>query len=287
MHDLFGLAFARLDRAEAKRREFGEVWAEYISVHPWDIDVRAAGPCAFEILAVVREPAPAELSLVFSEWLASIRSALDNGVYAWVVAATGQNPPPHADRVQYPICSTPQEFRSQAKRLTGVPNEILGKIELAQPYQSPYGPESNLFYWVHELARTDRHRTPHVGLGRVEEHRIRLSVPKGVRAHFDDAVQPYREIEGELVLGRFTTSRQISRFEVVADLTGVGVGPEVRGWADFKMAGKRQTLWDRMVYTEIFTHNNLENMALFSGAIPPGGFVTISPRDPGDGGTRQ
>jgi len=277
MQDLFSFAFARLDRAEAKRREFGEAWGKYISVHPWDIDVRAVERCEFEILAVVREPAPVELSLIFSEWLASIRAALDNGLYAWVAAATGQDPPPQAERIQYPICSTPQEFRKQAKRLSGVPKEILEKIERAQPYQSPYGPESNLFYWIHELARTDRHRTPHVGLGRVDEHRIRLGVPTGVTAVFDDDVQPYSEIEGELVVARFSTSRPISRYDVVADLTGVGIGPEIRGWAGFNMDGKRQTLWDRFVYTEIFTRNNLESMALFSGVVPPDGFKTLKP----------
>ena len=32
-----------------------------------------------------------------------------------------------------------------------------------------------------------------------------------------------------------------------------------------------------MTYTELFTRNNLENMALFSGIEPPGGFTTFDP----------
>lgn len=277
MQQIFDFAFARLDHAESKRREFGESWSRYISHHPWDIDVRNVTPTTFEILAVAREQAPVQLSLAFSDWLATIRAALDNGLYAWVASATGQDPPPQAERIQYPICSTPKEYASQRRRLSGVPQDILDKVEAAQPYQSPYGPESNLFYWVHELARTDRHRSLHVGLGRVDEHRIRLRLPDDVTATFDESVTPYHHIVGELVIGRFTTSRAISRFAVEADLTGVGIDPEIQAWAGFKMAGQRPSLWQRMTYTELFTRNNLENMALFSGIEPPGGFTTFDP----------
>jgi hypothetical protein len=279
MQELFDLAFARSDRAENKRVEFSKAWADYISLHPWDIDVRDIGPCTFEILAVMRDPAPLELSMVFSEWLAALRAALDNGLYAWVATATGQNPPPKAERIQYPICSTPEEFAGQRKRLSGVPSDILDKLEKAQPYQSPYGPESNLFYWIHELARTDRHRSAHIGIGRVDEHRIRLRVPSGVTASFDESVMPYNQIEGELVVGRFTTSAPVSRFDVVADLRGVGIGPEIRAWAGFRLNGKHKSLWERMVYTELFTRQYLESMAAFSDVTPRGGFRIIDPSE--------
>jgi hypothetical protein len=119
MQQLFDFAFARLHHATAKRKEFGESWRDYISTHPWDIDVRNIGPTSFEILAVTREQAPVQMSLSFSDWLATIRAALDNGLYAWVATATGQNPPPLAERIQYPICSNPKEFASQRKRLSG------------------------------------------------------------------------------------------------------------------------------------------------------------------------
>ncbi|MDL5487468.1 hypothetical protein [Microbacterium wangruii] len=275
MQELFDLAFARIDRAGARRREFSKAWADYIAVHPWDIDVRETGEREFEILAVMREPAPIELSMIFSDWLSALRAALDNGLYAWVAAATGQNPPPKAERIQYPICSTPGEFVDQRKRLSGVPVEILDKLEKAQPYRSPYGPESNLTYWVHELARTDRHRAAHVGIGRVDEHRIRLRVPQGVTATFDETVRPYSHIEGELAVGRFITSKSISRFDVAADLTGVVIAPEIRAWADFTLNCGRQSLWSRMVYTEFFIRHHLENMAAFSDATPAGGFKTF------------
>ena len=282
MQELYDLAFARHDRAKAKRREFGECLAKYISVHPWDIDVRSVDPCTLEILAVTREPAPVELALIFSEWLAALRAALDNALYALAAATSGQNPPPHAERIQYPICSTPEEFKKQARRLSTLPRNVIKTLEKSQPYQSPYGPESNLTYWIHELARKDRHRSLHVGRGRVDEHRVRVAPPPGVTIEFDQTVMPYSHIEGELVLGRLTASRPICPREIEADLRGVAIAPEIHAWAEFTLGGKIQSLQDRMVYTEIFTRNHLENMALMGGAVPPDGFRTFDPNAPPD-----
>ncbi len=282
MQQLYYLAFARHDRARDKRREFAECWARYISVHPWDIDVRNVDPCTLEILAVTREPAPVELALIFSEWLAALRAALDNALYALAAATSGQNPPPQAERIQYPICTTPEDFKKQAKRLSTLPEHVIEALEKSQPYQSPYGPESNLSYWIHELARKDRHRSLHVGLGRVDEHRVRVAPPPGVTIQFDQTVAPFSQIEGELVLGRFTASRQIQPREIKADLRGVAIAPEIRAWAEFSLDGKRQSLQDRMIYTEIFTRNHLENMALMGGAVPPDGFRTFDPDAPSE-----
>lgn len=238
MQVLYDLAFARHDRAAGKRREFAECWTEYISVHPWDIDVRNVDPSRLEILAVMRQPAPVELALIFSEWLAALRAALDNALYALAAATSGQNPPPQADRIQYPICSTPEEFRKQAKRLSTLPQHVVEALEKSQPYQSPYGPKSNLTYWIHELARKDRHRSLHLALGRTDEHRIRVVPPPGVTIQFDETVRPYSHIEGELVVGRFTASQPIQPREIRADLRGVVIAPEIgRGRSSAWTAG--------------------------------------------------
>jgi hypothetical protein len=161
-----------------------------------------------------------------------------------------------------------------------LPQHVVEALEKSQPYQSPYGPESNLTYWIHELARKDRHRSLHVGLGRIDEHRIRVAVPPGITIQFDEAVKPYSHIEGELVVGRFTASRPIQPREIEADLRGVSIAPEIQAWGEFQLDGKRQSLHDRMIYTEIFTRNHLENLALVGGAVPPDNFRTFDPDAP-------
>lgn len=281
MQQLFDLAFARLDRAENKRVEFGSVWEDFIERHPWDIDLTQISTTDFEFFAMQREPTPVVLSMIFSEWLATIRAALDNGFYAWVAAATGQNPPPQAERLQYPICSSAAEFKRQKNRLSSVPPNIVDKVEKVQPYQVPYGPESNLFYWINELARTDRHRTPHIGIGRIAAHKVRIKVPAGVTATFDTTVQPFQAIDDRIVICRFTTSEPVDRSELYgSDFRGVGIDPEIRAWASFNMNGKRLSLHDRMTYTEIFTRRDLESMTAYSGYAPPGGFQVIDPEEP-------
>jgi hypothetical protein len=280
MQQLFDLALARLDRAKDKRVEFGSVWNTFIERHPWDIDLSQISSTEFEFFAMQREPTPTALSMVFSEWLASIRAALDNGFYAWVAAETGQNPPPQAGRLQYPICSSSTEFKRQKSRLSLVPQSIVDKIEKVQPYQVPFGPESNLFYWVNELARTDRHRTPHIGIGRIATHKVHIKVPPGATLHFDTTVQPFQAIDDRIVLCRFTTSRPAYRSEFYgSDFRGVGIEPEIRAWAGFNMNGAQQSLQDRMVYTEIFTRRDLESMAAYSNCVPPGGFQVIDPEE--------
>ncbi|MGI5506443.1 hypothetical protein [Lentzea sp. CA-135723] len=282
MQELYDRAFARLERVAAKRGDFAQCWADYISVHPWDIDVRNVDARTLEVLAVMREPAPVELALIFSEWLAALRASLDNAIYALAVAITGQNPPPHAGRIQFPICSTEDDFKTQARRLTMLPTRIIEALDRGQPYQSPWGPESNLTWWVNELARKDRHRELHVGLGRVDEHRVRIAPPSGVAIEFDETVEPYSHIEHELVVARFNASQPLHPSEITADLRGVVIGPEIQAWADFRLDGRRQTLEDRMIYTEIFTRNHLENMARMGECVPPRGFRTLDPEEPED-----
>lgn len=279
MQPLFDLAFARLERASSKRVEFGTEWADYIAEHPWDIDLSVISDTEFEFFAIQRSPAPAALSLIFGEWLATIRSSLDNGLYAWVAAVTKQNPPPQADRLQYPICSTPAEFKKQRSRYSAVPSEVIDALEMAQPYQSPFGAESNLFYWVNELARTDRHRTPHIGIGRVAEHSVRIGVPEGITIKFDSSLSPWQAIDDQVTICRFTTSAPVARSELRGDFRGVGIDPEIRAWATFTMDGTRTSLQDRMIYTELFSRGYLESMAAYSQCAPRDGFRMIDPNE--------
>jgi DNA helicase II / ATP-dependent DNA helicase PcrA len=155
--ELFDLAFARLDRAEAKRVEFGNAWADYISQHPWDIDVVAAvEQRTYGIFVVMREAAPALLSMIFSEWLAVLRAALDNGFYAWVAAATGQDPPPDAERLQYPICASPAEFKKQTRGAT--PEKVKSDLLDKHDFTSFDQPESFRFKTEQMRELSDRLR---------------------------------------------------------------------------------------------------------------------------------
>jgi hypothetical protein len=274
MSELFDLAFARLDRAESRRSEFAASWASYTDGHPWNAELVAVADDTFEIIVKVHEPAPSSMALAFSDWLAALRAALDNGLYAWSAAATGQNPPPGAGKLQFPIATTVEEFRSQARRLSDLPADILARLEQAQPFHSAYGPRSNLLYWLHELARVDRHRRLHLALGRFSKHRVRVAVPHGITVVFDESVRPYAAITDQSVIARFTTDVPVPP-SLIRFNPGVEIAPEIAEWADFEMDGSKPPLDQRMRMTELFMRNHLENMAYYSNVTPPQGFRTI------------
>lgn len=282
MTRLFEVAFARLDHAAAKQVDFASAWSSYAGAHPWDVNLVDVGGRTFEMVVSVSSAAPPALSLAFSDWLSSLRAALDNGLYAWAAEISGCDPPPDADRLQFPIATTPADYRRQTKRLRSLPDDVVGKLEMAQPYQSPFGLESNLLYWLHELARTDRHRTLHVGLGRVAEHQVRIGYPEGVSVTFDESVDPYDFIDPELVIARFTTSGPVEAARIRFN-PGIGIDPEIREWEKFRLDGRKQSLFDRMFYTQVYMRNHVENMAHAAGVIPQGGFRTFDPDETEDG----
>lgn len=159
---------ARLDRAEHHYESFGRIWDEYLSGRPHSLDHVLNEDGTVSVCLRRRTPLPVELSLVFGEILYELRAALDNCLYAVAVLVSEQNPPPNAARLEWPIRITPKEWRDQAKRYSDLPFEVREGLEAIQPYQAQY-PEWNSLRILHDLARVDRHRSPH-GLGLYLSH---------------------------------------------------------------------------------------------------------------------
>lgn len=154
---------ARLERAEQHFKTFGLVWAQYLDNDPHTLD-RTAEDDGTVIVRLRRTlPLPVELSVAFGELLYELRAALDNCLYAVAVLVSGQNPPPNAARLEWPIRLTPGEWKNQAARYQYLPSEIAQALEAIQPYQAQL-PDWNCLAILHELARVDRHRSMH-GLG--------------------------------------------------------------------------------------------------------------------------
>ncbi|WDF35065.1 hypothetical protein PTW37_16300 (plasmid) [Arthrobacter agilis] len=164
------LLTARLKRAQDHYLSFGQTWAEYLETRPHKLDpVTEAGGVVVVRLRRLR-PLPIELSIVLGELLYELRAALDNCLYAVAVLVSGQNPPPSAGRLEWPIRITSDEWKSQSKRYQDLPPLIVECLELIQPYNAKV-PSWNSLAILHELARIDRHRSPHgLGLYVAERH---------------------------------------------------------------------------------------------------------------------
>lgn len=157
------LLHARLDRAVEHYKTFGHLWADYLEGRPHSLEHTAEKDGTTVVRLRRLKPLPVELSLAFGELLYELRAALDNCLYAVAVLISGQNPPPSAARLEWPIRLTPVEWKKQATRYRDLPCEITEALEAIQPYQAQC-PDWNCLGILHELARVDRHRSMH-GLG--------------------------------------------------------------------------------------------------------------------------
>ena len=100
---------ARIKRAQDNIKEFGEVLHAYIARHPADLAVDITELGQGSLRAVRREPIPIELPILLGEALQNLRGGLDNCLYAVAIIDSGMNPPPGADKLQWPIAVTPNE----------------------------------------------------------------------------------------------------------------------------------------------------------------------------------
>jgi len=154
---------ARLARADEHYATFGRIWADYLDRLPHRLEPTPEDDGTVTVRVRQHAKLPVELSIAFGELLYELRSALDNCLYAVAVLVSGEDPPPDAKRLEWPIRLNPAEWQSQASRYRRLPASITEALEAIQPYQAET-PSWNALRILHELARVDRHRSPH-GLG--------------------------------------------------------------------------------------------------------------------------
>jgi hypothetical protein len=220
---------ARVDRAKQHFEAFGHTWAEYLAARPHSLDhtVEEDGIVVLRLLR--RTPLPVELSLVFGEFLYELRAALDNCLYAAAVLVSGENPPPSATRLEWPIRLTPKEWKDQSKRYQDLPLELVEALEAIQPYQAEL-PGWNSLGILHDLARVDRHRSPH-GLGLYLAH-LRMAFDRSVIEIIDSGRPRFVHQGDEIVRLRVGHEVELSpenfdlKMEFEVDVTDV---PEVLG----------------------------------------------------------
>ena len=157
------LVWARLDRAEEQAKTFGESWARYLDDQPHSLEHVDEEDGTLTVRLRRHRPLPVVLSIILGELLYELRAALDNCLYAVAALVSGENPPPNASRLEWPIRSTPAEWKAQSGRYRALPTVIVTALETIQPFQAEY-PDWNSLAILHELARIDRHRSMH-GLG--------------------------------------------------------------------------------------------------------------------------
>lgn len=198
---------------------------------------------------------------MLGEFLHQLRAALDNCLYAAAVIDSGVSPPPGGDRLQWPICLTPADWKDSTRRYAHLSPDIIGALERIQPYNAEC-PDWNCLRILHDLARIDRHRT----LSVVALYNSRVGLRFDERWITDVEMQPGIVHDGG-VLVRFTYTGTVPlgrehidgdfEFEVdvadVAESVGPAGGPPSRPWGP--LDDRLRALYTGVVeYTEGLVH---------------------------------
>jgi hypothetical protein len=152
---------ARLDRCVDHFEAFRVTWDEHLSTRPHEVHIEVDDlGCGRIVFTRHREP-PAELSLILGEFLYELRAALDNALYAVAIIDSGQDPPPNASALEWPICADEQSWeRHRRHRLNGLSTELQDALHAIQPFQAEHT-SWNCLRILNDMARTDRHRAVH------------------------------------------------------------------------------------------------------------------------------
>lgn len=227
----------RLKEATRQRTLFQDLWTKHLQATPWAFSLQQKEGLEYSLIAHEKAPVPPQLGVYFSVWLQQQRAALDNALYAVAGIREGTFPPTGGDVLEFPIARTLAEFngrRTIRAKILDVETESF--LESRQPYRNdPFEDQDALhgpLYWLNELARMDRHRVMHVGVGS-----IRISgafrLPAGA-----DRVVKYVAPEGELVVGEtpiltFTTARPLQSTKL-RFITRPEILPEIAEWSAAK-----------------------------------------------------
>jgi hypothetical protein len=163
-------------------REFGRIWNEFLTggeaVALDDSRVVAAAAMKHEpyVPSVSVDPTGQgvihvepvdfpgdELALELGEFLYQLRAALDSLVYDTTIVVSGQDPPPNAEDLEFPIRASEAGFKNAASKIAPLADHHRVWIEEIQPYRAEHETEGMEFSAkaldaINDLARKDRHR---------------------------------------------------------------------------------------------------------------------------------
>ncbi len=184
----FEVCLSRIERASARLNDIAGAWNDYIDGDPFESHafVKDDGTGSLWIEQV--RSFPQAIALDLGEFLYHARAALDAVVYEAACLNTGRRPPPHARKLEFPVCPTYAEFKKSTGRLEGLTADQREFVETIQPYNQPADLEpahlplnfNRALSILHDWARKDRHRRLHVAAALASAIRPQLRLPSQV-----------------------------------------------------------------------------------------------------------
>jgi hypothetical protein len=169
----------------------------------------------------------------------NLRCALDYSVYAAAVYVSGQDPPPEAGKLQFPVYKSEAAFQQNLYRLKPLAAHHRTILETMQPYRHD-DPDTSALGWLNRLARIDRHRRLTVTTAYVSELRPIIGAPAGCTVRLKPGERVLVDHLAEVA--RFTVTPWQDDWNVDTN-PQAGIDPEIAEWA-------RSPFWRSIAYNE-------------------------------------
>ena len=246
----FVACWSRIERAEAHRTAFAKAWSSFLEDEPYSASLRIGPDGAGSLWIASRyESLPAVFALELGELLYQLRAALDGAIYAAAIRETGLDPPPKARDLEFPICSSAEQFKQAERKIAPLTGKRRVIVETIQPYNAPANldPEIQVFSLsralglLNDWARKDRHRTLHVVGPWGSRTMPLILVPEPAHLEF---IGPTGDgfLECEREVANFMISGYVSGMDVQANpnlMIDIGVDDDVPPCADNDTLGNR------------------------------------------------
>src|SRR3989442_11271831 len=128
-------SWEQLARAEAHAKALAEEWSSFCEDDPYSssVSVDDEGNGRAEFWSDY-EPLPSQFSLKLGEMLYQFRAALDSTIYGAAIKDSGQDPPPNEEKLEFPICSTADQFKNAARKIAPLAQVRREVVQVVQPY---------------------------------------------------------------------------------------------------------------------------------------------------------
>jgi hypothetical protein len=244
--ELFAPCWHRWNRADEHRSSLASIWNDYIAEHPYDFSLVGMNNGTYVLHLWHEAPMPPEFAVTMGDWLYNIRSTLDYLIWATAAYASGENPPPNDDRLQYPIYDSERAWRNNLYRLEPLAEHHREMLHIMQPFASDA--DANFLGWINRLARIDRHRRLVDGTAYLAEIEPVVQVPSGSSVRFEWGERVLTH--GRAEVARITVSPWAEGMEVAVN-PRVGIDPEVAEWSKSPSWG-RIRFADRLRMMQVF-----------------------------------
>ena len=244
--ELFATCWHRWNRADEHRSSLASIGNDYIAEHPYDFSLVGIDNGTYVLQLWQEAPMPQDFAVVMGEWLYNVRSSLDYLIWATAVYASGQNPPPNEDKLQYPIYDNERAWRNNLYRLDPLAERHREMLHIMQPFSSDA--DANFLGWINRLARIDRHRRLVDGTAYLAEIEPVVQVPSGSSVKFEWGERVLTQ--GRAEVARITVSPWAEGMEVAVN-PRVGIDPEVAEWSSSPFWGSIR-FEDRLRMMQLF-----------------------------------